>query len=151
MARPGADNFGFAGWVSQNAVELCNLGPGRHYGEWFGHGIQRGYGLDERRFALFNVGRWFDPRHQADDGLRENFPKAQPCPEVATVVPVLYAGPGDDLTFAVRMCVRGLRSAGSLMVDGFPNPEGLIVYHQAGGHTYKVLLEGDDRPKGVAA
>ena len=58
---PGDDNFGFALWVYNNAPELVKiLGVGRHFGEWWGSGIQGGYGLPkgERRFSLFNVKRW---------------------------------------------------------------------------------------------
>lgn len=42
---PGADNFGFAAWAFKNAADLFTLGHGRHFGEWWGSGIQRGYGL----------------------------------------------------------------------------------------------------------
>jgi hypothetical protein len=52
------DNFGFAKWVMDHRDELLTLGPGRHFGEWWGSGIQRRYGLDEKRFSLFNVSRW---------------------------------------------------------------------------------------------
>jgi hypothetical protein len=51
------DNFGFAAWVWENADELVKLGTGRHYGEWWGQGIQRRYDLDEKRFSLFNTAR----------------------------------------------------------------------------------------------
>jgi hypothetical protein len=59
---PGDDNFGFALWVYENAPQLAYvLGEGRHFGEWWGKGIQGGYGLPtERRFSLFNVKRWED-------------------------------------------------------------------------------------------
>lgn len=50
------DNFEFARWVKDNAAELVKLlGPGRHYGEWWGRKIGRAYGLQTRRFSLFNV------------------------------------------------------------------------------------------------
>src|SRR5687767_1693749 len=39
---PEADNFGFARWVAAHEDELRALGPGSHYGEWWGQGIQRG-------------------------------------------------------------------------------------------------------------
>jgi hypothetical protein len=51
---PKADNFGFAAWVRDNAEELATLGPGNHFGEWWGAGIQRRYGLTDKRFSLFN-------------------------------------------------------------------------------------------------
>jgi hypothetical protein len=64
-----ADNFGFAGWVKDNAAALVALfGPGRVFGEWWGAGIQRRYGLTAKRFSPFNVSRYgevtayLDPR-----------------------------------------------------------------------------------------
>ena len=57
---PEDDNFGFSAWAHANKDVLMGLGVGTHFGEWWGHGIQRGYGLPKgrRRFSLFNVGRW---------------------------------------------------------------------------------------------
>src|SRR4051812_25155287 len=53
------DNHGFARWVDTHKETLLRLlGPGRHYGEWWGNGIQRGYGLKAKRFSLFNTSRW---------------------------------------------------------------------------------------------
>lgn len=58
---PEDDNFGFARWATGNREDLLKLGPGQHFGEWWGAGIQRRYGLTEKRFSLFNVSRWSDP------------------------------------------------------------------------------------------
>ncbi len=57
-----SDNFGFANWVVDNATELFGLGEGHHFGEWWGSGIQRGYGFKngERFFSLFNALRWVE-------------------------------------------------------------------------------------------
>jgi hypothetical protein len=39
---PESDNYGFAKWVHENEDELrTGLGPGFHYGEWWGKGIQK--------------------------------------------------------------------------------------------------------------
>lgn len=38
---PEADNYGFAAWAKAHAEELFKLGAGRHFGEWWGSGIQR--------------------------------------------------------------------------------------------------------------
>ena len=54
---PEKDNAGFARWAYEHKDELMQLGKGFHYGEWWGQGIQRGYGLDEKRFSLFNTSR----------------------------------------------------------------------------------------------
>lgn len=88
---PEDDNFGFARWAQAHAEELLPLGPGRHFGEWWGSGIQRGYGLTkgEKRFSLFAVHRW------ADDRDRVKFPADRPA--CCGVVPVLYRGLFDTL------------------------------------------------------
>ena len=52
---PGDDNFGFASWVKLHEDDLRQLGTGRHFGEWWGSGIQRRYGLAEKRFSLFRT------------------------------------------------------------------------------------------------
>lgn len=82
-----ADNFGFGRWVHENAAELAGLGPGRHYGEWWGQGIQRGYGLKEKRFSLFNVGRWLSHDDTDTHGTL--------APACCHVVPTLYRGAFD--------------------------------------------------------
>jgi hypothetical protein len=127
---PDNDNFGFAAWVKQNAEQLVDLGPGQHFGEWWGVGIQRGYGLHERRFSLFNSGRWSSER-----------------PACCSVVPVLYAG--DFTTDTVDEVMDVLKGAGSHAAPGFMKPEGLVVFMTAARHLYKVLAENDELPKGV--
>lgn len=134
------DNFGFAGWVRDNAEELKKLGPGRHFGEWYGAGIQRTYGLTERRFALFNVQRWSE--------LFAAQPKNE-ClnrPACCETVPVFWNG--IFCSRDVEIGIEALRANGSWAVPGFMNPEGIIVYHTAAGHPFKVLLENDEARKG---
>lgn len=131
---PEADNFGFAAWVRDHAEELAQLGPGLHYGEWYGLGTQRGYGLSEKRFALFNSARW------TTNDMR---------PECCGVVPVLYKGPMDSQN--AECILDQLREEGSVAVPGFMRPEGVVIYHTAARQLFKVLLEGDDKPKGLAA
>ncbi len=124
------DNFGFARWAHDNVLELVKLGPGYHYGEWYGSGIQRGYGLPsgERRFALFNTNIWGDGR--------------KPRPACCGVVPLLHTG---DIATALQM----LRENGSYAVPGFMRPEGIVVYNQCSGTMHKVLLENPDVPKSL--
>ena len=56
---PSDDNHGFAQWSMENQEELVRLlGPGRHFGEWWGQGIQRYYDMDHKIFSLFNTGKW---------------------------------------------------------------------------------------------
>jgi hypothetical protein len=150
---PDNDNFGFARWVWGHAVELADLGEGHHYGEWFGKGIQVGYGLDEKKFALFNTARWYDPRDLGvtiEDYVR-TFPKAQPAPEVVTVVPLLGVIDGKYLNEAVDEFLHILESQGSFIAPGFMRPEGVVVYHDAAGTYFKATIEGDEKPKSQAA
>lgn len=141
----GSDNFGFAAWVRDHAEELTFLGEGRHYGEWFGGGIQRGYGLQgggepERRFALFNTKRWSD-NAAAEHGER---------PDCCTVVPVLRQW-GQFDSEVIKVTLADLAEVGSYAVPGYPDPEGIVVYHTAANQMFKVTIEDDAVPKSVAA
>jgi hypothetical protein len=139
----GGDNFGFAAWVKEHAADLWALGPGRHFGEWWGSGIQRGYGLEkgEKRFSLFNVTRW------ADDRDVEKYPGGRPA--CCHVVPVLYRGLFGP-KHAENMLEK-LRAEGSHASPGFMKPEGVVVYHVASGVGFKKTLEKDDEPKSRAS
>lgn len=138
IITPEADNFGFAAWVRANAQTLADrLGVGYHYGEWWGSGIQRGYGLTkgEKRFSLFNVNRYAGL--DLSDGIGLG------------VVPVLQRFTFD--TTCVLGALDALRATGSVAAPGFDRPEGVVVFHSAAGTVFKALLEGDDRPKGEGA
>lgn len=126
------DNYGFARWVEANKAYLMELGLGRHYGEWWGSGVQRGYGLTngEKRFSLFNLGRC------KDGGL----------PACVSLVPVLYEG--EFSTGIVDECLADLRINGSKASPGFMKPEGAIIWHTAARSLFKITLEKDEEPKG---
>lgn len=135
------DNYGFAGWVEKNKSELLKLGPGRHFGEWWGAGIQRKYGLSEKRFSLFNTSRWWSEFNKGE-GLSQI---AIDCP-ICYVVPVLYRGL--FTSDAVQGALNDLRVNGSFASPGFKDPEGVVVFHSASGTMFKKTLEKDDQPKG---
>lgn len=133
------DNAGFSAWVYEHAETLVRaLGPGMHFGEWYGNGIQRGYGLDEKRFALFNPDR--------DPDLLQGA-RAEGC--AIETVPVLYRGRFDQ--DAIVREVELLAERGSVVAgaEGF-KAEGVIVYHTASRVAYKVMCEDDHLPKTVA-
>jgi hypothetical protein len=128
---PDNDNFGFARWAYEHKDELLKLGPGRHFGEWWGAGIQRKYGQKEGKFfSLFNVLKW------ADVNVR---------PACCLCVPVLYRGLFD--TVEINGVLEHLKTTGSWVVPGFMNPEGIIVHHLAAGVSFKKTLQ-DDSGKG---
>lgn len=130
---PEDDNFGFARWAHANIEELRKLGPGRHFGEWWGAGVGRRYNQTEKHFSLFNVGRWTAP--------------GVVLPECMRLVPVLYSGDFD--TTAVDGALEFLRINGSAAAPGFMKPEGIIVYHVAARMLFKKTLEKDDVPKSM--
>lgn len=139
---PESDNFGFARWVQQNASELFKLGPGHHFGEWWGVGIQRGYDLSERRFSLFNASKW-------NSDLNEEIGSDTKCYEVPCchVVPVLSRMTEFDTTI-IKDAMGHLANTGSFAALGYPNPEGVVVYHVAGNLLFKATLDNDGTPKG---
>jgi hypothetical protein len=134
---PSDDNYGFARWAYEHREELIALlGPGHHFGEWWGSGIQRRYDVPDKRFSLFNVSRW------TPEGL------ASTAVDVRTV-PVLWRGPFD--TAEVDRVLETLKAEGSRAAPGFMKPEGVVVYHTKGQVLFKKTIEKDAEPKGRVA
>jgi len=127
---PECDNYGFARWAQENKEELMKLGIGTHYGEWYGSGINRGYGLQngEKRFALFNTSRWLIDR-----------------PKCCDVVPVLWQGNFQNLD--VNEWIIYLKEYGSKAVLGYMKPEGIVIFHTAANICFKKTIEKDEMPK----
>lgn len=130
------DNFGFAGWVKDNEELLRRLGPGRHNGEWWGVGIGRGYGLQERRWSLFQAHRW------TEELLRE-----MGLPANVRVVPILARGEPHEGYDPVTVAANTLRAQGSFAAPGYMKPEGVIVSILAlGGKPMKYVFENKVGP-----
>lgn len=146
---PADDNYGFAAWAEEHRDELLTLGPGRHFGEWWGHGIQRNYGLKEKRFSLFNVQRW--ALHGTEP---KTYPTADPrvtrtqdvLPPCCGLVPVLDRCIFDTKT--VDIWLNHLQTCGSVAAPGYPFPEGVVIFYTAGNVGFKKTL-GNDGHKGV--
>jgi len=139
------DNAGFAGWVLGYALELVSLlGPGRHFGEWWGQGIQRGYGMECKKFSLFDAHRWARVAIERGDW---NF-RADRIG--MTTVPTLHIGQWSDST--VEDCLGVLRRHGSMAALQFgvvgQKAEGVVVRHRALGGNLKAFVDNDDTPKG---
>lgn len=128
---PDSDNYGFARWAYENAAMLLRLGPGRHFGEWWGQGIQRGYGLSEKRFSLFDARRW-TPERLAERELTN----------LVHAVPILGIVPVHLLEQTMDAAEQGLRVNGSRAAPGFMQPEGYVV--QIG----EALIKVTDAPSG---
>jgi hypothetical protein len=145
---PEDDNFGFARWAADHKDELMQLGPGSHFGEWWGQGIQRKYGLSERRFSLFNVSRWC-----LHNETPEAIPTADPrivkmqdvLPDCCHLVPILRQG--INISTLAESALYELSQRGSVAAPGFMNPEGIVVFHVAGNVGFKMTLDNDGVPK----
>lgn len=129
------DNFGFAAWAVENAEQLAViLGEGRHYGEWYGRGIQRGYGLEDRRFALFSPWRYQHVPFQ-NEGL------------ALELVPTLETTTLDHLSMAISRQLEGLLHGSR--VNEYPNPEGIVVNIMGVDKPFKYILDNPDTHKGA--
>ena len=124
---PEQDNYGFARWVYDNSKAIIDLlGNGTHYGEWWGGGIQRKYGMEkgEKQFSLFNTDRWKDL----------NSP-------LINTVPVIYEG--EFTTDAILSALDQLQY-NSLAAPGFKDPEGIVIFHVAANQLFKKTFEKDE-------
>jgi len=132
----GCDNMAFAQWAYGIQSELfATLGEGRHFGEWCGKGIQRNYGLDHKKFLLFNSARWGENRDTIPGELMA---------AGLGVVPQIVTRP--FTTDLVDKVMDDLANNGSHL-NGFNKPEGIVVYHHALRKSFKITFE-HDRGKG---
>lgn len=134
------DIQGLATWVTEHAQELAQaLGPGYHYGEYWGKNIQRSYHQKRNWFSLFNTKRWNKNNVGHIDGL--------------LTVPILYSGPYVD--WINEMQLHRLETQGSFAAQEVDDreldfrAEGIVGWHTALDTYYKVTLEGDGH-KGAA-
>lgn len=150
---PENDNYGFARWAQEHKEELLKLGPGWHRGEWWGAGIQRRYGLTEKRFSLFNSMRWH-PAKIGDAtvaGVNDVVVKdgvivsSTPGPTCCHVVPKIYMGTFQQSAW--ELCISRLRLEGSFAAPGFKDPEGIVVWHEAAKIGFKKTIIGDEKGK----
>lgn len=117
---PQDDNFGFARWAYEHQEELMKMGPGHHFGEWWGLGIQRGYGLNEKRFSLFNTRRW-----------GSHNPNTPTCVSVVPTLPIK----------SVEEVRSFLTENGSIAVPGWGKPEGAVMYEPDTDTCFKIILD----------
>ena len=101
--------------------------PLRIYGEWFGKGIQRGYGLDDKYFMPFSS---FYAEHMIKAGI----------PNI--MMPnIMYTG-----KFSLEVvdnCMNCLTS-GSFhnLITNYDNPEGIVIYFPKYNFRLKQTFEG---------
>jgi len=117
------DNFGFAQWVNKNAEQLVlDLGVGYHFGEWWGIGINRGYGLDHRRFSLFNPAKHSEVCYHV--------------PPVRTLTHHEY----ETLNW-YEETKKEFIEFGSIAAEGYMKPEGFVIYAERAKTYWKVIID----------
>ncbi len=123
---PESDNYGFAAHVYANKQEFIDkLGPGQHFGEWAGPGINSGEGLTEKTFVLFD---WW------------KYPVERELPPKTVAVPVLYQG---EMSLAkLEEVMTDLKTTGSKLMPGFMRPEGVVV--SINGSRYKKVFDAEE-------
>lgn len=147
LITPTDDNYGFARWVEDNKAELLKLGPGRHFGEWWGSKIQRTYGRTDKVFSLFNVSRWIPnwaSPNPPQDGIVAANGTGEPI-NCCRVVPILARGAFD--TYLVNSAINFLAATGSAAQPGFMSPEGIVIWHCAANIGFKKTILNDESPK----
>jgi hypothetical protein len=136
--KPGkdTDNAGFAAWAWERRADLVTeLGYGKHFGEWWGRGIQRGYDMPGKQFSLFRPWRYEDG--ERDFGI-----------EGLGVVPTLYRGGAEGL-LTTSIILATLETDGSKAAPGYMRPEGIIIQGALTGSTYKAFTWDDRTPKSL--
>lgn len=129
------DNYGFGAWVRMHARDLRGtLGPGYHYGEWFGKGIARNYGLDHRRFYLFAVDRY--------PSLVNNDLTLHDGTHLGTV-PVLHRAVEFDHRHIPEIAAELHHSR----INSFPRPEGFCIFFEHNHMILKVVLDKHNEKK----
>jgi hypothetical protein len=133
------DNYGFAAWVAANDTELRKLGPGHHFGEWWGPGIGRGYGHKDKRLSLFNTGRHKNPYEAMLAGHESAvFPRCN-----VHVVPILAIATNANDALVNETMVT-LDKTGSIACPGYMRPEGIVIFDTASRQMYKKTFEKDN-------
>lgn len=137
------DNAGFANYFTPHIASICTLAeslinygdndnpkqdwPIYIYGEWFGKGIQRGYGLDEKYFMPFSS---FYAEHMIKAGI----------PNI--MMPnIMYTG-----KFSLEVvdnCMNRLTSGGfHTLITNYDYPEGVVIYFPKYNFRLKQTFEG---------
>jgi hypothetical protein len=64
------------------------------------------------------------------------------APECCYVVPILYEGIFDSNMIEIQL--NDLKENGSWASHGFMNPEGIVIFHKAGGYYFKKTITNDE-------
>lgn len=150
IITPGTDNQGFARWAYHNQEELFHiLGPGRHFGEWWGRSIGRKYNMEHNVFSVFNVGRFY--KAEPGDPLNSMSTRAATSSifDQVSAVPHIYTGEYNSAE--MQAAINDLRLTGSKAsavygID-YKDPEGVCFYFREFDKVAKLVFANPGKHK----
>ena len=118
----GQDGSYLAEYLLSKGHEVRKLGSGYHYGEWWGHKIQRGYGLKHRVFSLFQT-------------------RCKELPQCVNTVPCLGQTNFSDLKNTIQnLWLEKMSWCAKEQGVDYESCEGFIVLSALTGIRYKVVF-----------
>lgn len=142
IITPAMDNAGFARWAERNKRDLFYIfGPGRHYGEWWGHKIGRTYDMSYNVFSVFNNGRFYKTEANSNDSMSTRAYEMGLGEEVSAV-PLVYSGSYG--TQEMEDAINNLRTGASMAANEFgveyTKPEGVCIYFREFDKVAKLVF-----------
>lgn len=150
IITPAADNQGFARWAYRHQKDLFHiLGPGRHFGEWWGKGIGRKYDMQHNVFSVFNNGRFYktlpgDPldsmaTRTLDTGIFDQ----------VSAVPHIFSGEynSPEMNAAIAELANGNSLAARQYNIEYPDPEGVCFYFREFDKVAKLVFANPGKHK----
>ncbi len=150
IITPATDNQGFARWAYYHQDELFNiLGPGRHFGEWWGRGIGRKYNMEHNVFSVFNNGRFY----KTDPGTTMDSMSTRAATssifDQVSAVPLIYTGEynSPDMNMAIAELANGSSKAAAAYNVDFKDPEGVCYYFREFDKVAKLVFANPGKHK----
>lgn len=142
IITPDQDNAGFAKWAYRNQKDLFYIfGPGRHYGEWWGHKIGRTYDMTYNVFSVFNNGRFYKTEANSNDSMSTRAHEMGLGEEISAVPHIftgMYGSP--EMDGAIDAFSGGMSLAALEYGIEYPNPEGVCFYFREFDKVAKLVF-----------
>lgn len=148
IITPATDNQGFARWAYHYQDDLFYvLGPGRHFGEWWGQKIGRTYNMGHNVFSLFNTQR-FVKTDSLGISMETRAAETQIADQISSV-PQLYYGPygTPSMDVAIEELRTGSSRAATRYGVDYTNPEGVCFYFREFDKVAKLVFANPGKHK----
>lgn len=150
IITPATDNQGFARWAYHHQEELFHiLGEGRHFGEWWGKGLHRGYDMPHSVFSIFNVGRFY--KSEPGDPLNSMSTRAATSSifDQVSAVPHIFTGEynSPEMNAAIAELANGKSKAAAAYNVEYNNPEGVCFFFREFDKVAKLVFANPGKHK----